>query len=112
MASAFAVLFGAPLGSAVFALEILHRRGLEYYEALMPALGGAFVGFAVFTVLEGAGYEPLITLPAAVDPSSVDLLWGALSALVGAGLALTFVACVGAARRLARWVPEVVRPAL
>ncbi len=39
MAAAFTVLFGAPLGSAIFALEILHRRGLEYYEALMPALG-------------------------------------------------------------------------
>ena len=37
MAAGFTVLFGAPLGSAVFALEILHRRGLEYYEALMPA---------------------------------------------------------------------------
>ena len=111
MASAFAVLFGAPLGSAVFALEILHRRGLEYYEALMPALGGAFVGFAIFTVLEGVGYGPLITLPAAVDPSSVDLVWGALSAFVGAGLALTFIACVGAVRRLVRRVPELARPA-
>ncbi len=30
MAAAFAVLLGAPLGSAVFALEILHRQGLEY----------------------------------------------------------------------------------
>src|SRR3546814_18886319 len=34
MASAFAVLFGAPLGSAIFALELLHRRGPEYYEEL------------------------------------------------------------------------------
>ena len=39
MAAGFTVLFGAPLGAALFALEILHRRGLEYYEALMPALG-------------------------------------------------------------------------
>ncbi len=48
MAAGFAVLFGAPLGAAVFALELLHRRGLQYYEAIMPAvhrragrLGGA-----------------------------------------------------------------------
>src|SRR5699024_3623176 len=41
MAAGFTVLFGAPLGSAVFALEILHRRGLEYYEALMPAVLGS-----------------------------------------------------------------------
>ena len=36
MAAGFTVLFGAPLGSALFALEILHRRGLQYYEALLP----------------------------------------------------------------------------
>lgn len=111
MASAFAVLFGAPLGSAVFALEILHRRGLEYYEALMPALGGAFVGFAIFTLLEGVGYGPLITLPSAVDPSTVDLLWGLLTAVVGAGLALAFTGCVAIARRLVAPVPELARPA-
>src|SRR5699024_8248109 len=29
MAAGFTVLFGAPLGSTMFALEILHRRGLE-----------------------------------------------------------------------------------
>lgn len=112
MASAFAVLFGAPLGSAVFALEILHRRGLEYYEALMPALGGAFVGFAMFTVLEGVGYGPLITLPAAVDPSTVDLLWGAATAVAGAGIAVAFTTCVGVARRLVTPVPALVRPAV
>jgi H+/Cl- antiporter ClcA len=112
MASAFAVLFGAPLGSAIFALEILHRRGLEYYEALMPALGGAFVGFAVFTMLEGVGYEPLITLPSAVDISNVDLVWGALAAIVGAGLAVAFTGCVGALRRVAVRIPGLVRPAV
>ena len=111
MASAFAVLFGAPLGSAVFALEILHRRGLEYYEALMPALGGAFVGFAIFTLLEGVGYGPLISLPSAVDPSTVDLLWGLLTAVVGAGLALAFTVCVAVARRVVAPVPELARPA-
>ncbi len=111
MASAFAVLFGAPLGSAVFALEILHRRGLEYYEALLPALGGAFVGFVVFTVLEGVGYGPLITLPSAVDPSSIDLLWGLLTAVVGAGLAIAFTLCVSLVRRVVAFVPEPARPA-
>lgn len=112
MASAFAVLFGAPLGSAIFALEILHRRGLEYYEALLPALGGAFVGFAVFTALEGAGYEPLITLPSAVDVSNVDLVWGGIAAVVGAGLAVAFTLAVTGLRRVAVHVPVLLRPAV
>ena len=112
MASAFAVLFGAPLGSAIFALEILHRRGLEYYEALLPALGGAFVGFAVFTGLEGVGYEPLITLPSAVDVSNVDLVWGGIAAVVGAGLAVAFTLAVTGLRRVAVRVPVLLRPAV
>src|SRR5690606_1654011 len=41
MAAGFTVLLGAPVGASLFALEILHRRGLEYYEALVPALVGA-----------------------------------------------------------------------
>ena len=45
MAAGFTVLFGAPLGSAIFALEILHRRGLEYYEALLPAVLGSLSGY-------------------------------------------------------------------
>src|ERR1051326_753398 len=44
MAAGFTVLFRAPLGSALFALEILHRRGLQYYEALIPAAGGSLAG--------------------------------------------------------------------
>ena len=112
MASAFAVLFGAPLGSAVFALEILHRRGLEYYEALLPALGGGFVGFAIFTMLEGVGYGPLITLPPVLSPSTGDLWFGALAAVVGAAIAVAFATLVRLARRIITPVPAPLRPAL
>ena len=48
MAAGLTVLFGAPLGAALFALEILHRRGLQYYEALIPALVGSLCGYAVY----------------------------------------------------------------
>ena len=61
MAAGFSVLFGAPLGAAIFALEIPHRRGLEYYEALVPAAIGALCGYAVSTAFGGLGLEPIWT---------------------------------------------------
>lgn len=111
MASAFTVLFGAPLGSAIFAVEILHRRGLEYYEALMPALGGALIGFAVYLGLEGAGFGPVFELPAADVGSATDLGWAAVAATAGAAVAIAFTVVIRLARRVARMLPVIVRPA-
>src|ERR1051326_1946955 len=63
MACGFAVLFGAPLGSAIFALEILHRRGLEYYEALMPAGIGALTGYGLYILLNRVGFQTVWRFP-------------------------------------------------
>lgn len=112
MAAAFTVLFGAPLGSAVFALEILHRRGLEYYEALIPSLGGALIGFAVYLGLEQTGFGPVFELPPADVGAVSDLGWAALAATVGAALAVAFTVLVRVTRRLVVRVPEFFRPAV
>src|SRR5205823_10507547 len=75
MAAGFTVLFGAPLGAAVFALEILHRRGLEYYEALIPAVLGALTGYAVYVLITRVGLEPVWKLPDGGTVHGGDLLW-------------------------------------
>lgn len=112
MASAFTVLFGAPLGSAIFALEILHRRGLEYYEALMPALGGALIGFGVFLALERTGFGPVFELPTATAGEPQDLAWAALAATAGAAIAVAFTIVVRISRRAALGLPSALRPAV
>eukprot|EP00871_Galdieria_phlegrea_P000219 jgi/Galph1/1198/GphlegSOOS_G6123.1 len=43
MASGFSVFFGAPLGGSLFALEILHRQGYEYFEHMIYALWAALI---------------------------------------------------------------------
>lgn len=112
MAAAFTVLFGAPLGSAVFALEILHRRGLEYYEALLPALAGALIGFAVYLGLEGVGFGPVFELPDIQVGTTSDLGWAILAAAAGALIAATFTILVRAGRTLLAGLPAWSRPAL
>src|SRR5690606_3642541 len=74
MAAGFTVLFGAPLGSAVFALEILHRKGMEYYEALMPAVVGSLCGYIIAIATGALGLEPMWTFPAVLEPAPIDLL--------------------------------------
>ncbi len=109
MAAGFTVLFGAPLGAAFFALEILHRRGLQYYEALMPALVGSSCGYVVYLGLSGLGIEPIWQLrdfgPLGLD----DLAVAAVVGVVGVAIAALFTATVGALRRLLAPVPTALR---
>jgi H+/Cl- antiporter ClcA len=90
MAAGFTVLFGAPLGSAVFALEILHRRGLEYYEALLPAVIGSLCGFTVNVVVANRGLAPVWRFPPVGALHDVDLAWGVACGAVGAVVAVVF----------------------
>src|SRR2546421_10110112 len=79
MAAGFPVLFGAPLGSAIFALEILHRRGLEYYEALLPAVLGSLSGYAVYVLLTGVGLQSVWRFPDAGRLRAADIGWALLA---------------------------------
>jgi H+/Cl- antiporter ClcA len=110
MAAAFAVLFGAPIGSAFFALEILHRRGMEYHEALVPAIIGALSGYACSMVLTGAGVKPVWTIPPVVSLRPVDFLWAIGAGAGGALVAIIFTYLVIGLRRGFRLGPAHLRP--
>jgi H+/Cl- antiporter ClcA len=110
MAAAFAVLFGAPIGSAFFALEILHRRGMQYHEALIPALIGAVSGYAFSVVLTGAGVKPVWTIPPVAELRSVDFVWAIGAGVGGAFVAILFTYLVIGLRRGFRLMPRLVRP--
>ncbi len=111
MAAAFTVLFGAPLGAAVFALEILHRRGLEYYEALMPAVLGSLSGYAVYVLVTGMGLAPIWEFPDVGELHGVDLAWAVACGVVGAAVAFAFTYLNQGLRAAVRRVPPAARPA-
>ena len=112
MAAGFTVLFGAPLGSAVFALEILHRRGLEYYEALMPAVIGSLAGYAVYVLITGVGLGPVWQLPDVGVVRGGDLGWAVACGAAGAVIATAFTYLNQRLRTALRGIPVLVRPAL
>ena len=110
MAAGFTVLFGAPLGGALFALEILHRRGLEYYEALLPAAIGALTGWIVFTEAMRSGFRPVWVFPPVASIGSIDLAIGLAAGIAAAALAATFGIVVTGLRRCFAHVPVIARP--
>jgi H+/Cl- antiporter ClcA len=112
MAAGFTVLFGAPLGSALFALEILHRRGLEYYEALLPAIVGSLAGYAVYLAATGVGLRPVWHFPAIGALRGVDLLWAVAAGAGGAAIAVVFTYLSSGLRWLFARLPDLPRPVL
>jgi H+/Cl- antiporter ClcA len=110
MAAGFTVLFGAPLGAAVFALELLHRRGLQYYEALLPAVLGSLAGYGVYVGATGAGLEPVWHLPSPAGLHVGDLGWAAVAGVGGALVAIAFTYTTAALRWGARKLPAMARP--
>lgn len=90
MAAGLTILFGAPLGSALFALEILHRRGLQYYEALLPAIIGSLCGLGVYTAVGDLGIKPIWSFPPVPTLHARDLLIAVVLGLAGALGAVVF----------------------
>jgi len=111
MAAAFTVLFGAPLGAALFALEILHRKGLQYHEALLPAVVSSLVGYGVYVAASGLGLTPVWDFTLESGPLPIDLLWALAAGVVGAGIALAFTNAVEFGRAALGPVPDAWRPA-
>lgn len=91
MSAALGAFFGAPIGAALFALEIPHRRGLQYFEAIAPAIIAAIFSFAVFRLNTGitiGGFYHFEEIP---ELSPQNLLEGLILGIIGAGLAVMFI---------------------
>ena len=74
-------IFGAPLGGAVLATEILYRDDFEV-EALLPAFIASIVGFAVWGSFEGFG--PLFGYVGNYQlTDATQLIWFALIGILG-----------------------------
>jgi H+/Cl- antiporter ClcA len=108
----FSVLFGAPFGAAVFALEIQHRRGLQYYEAVLPAVIGSFGGYVVYVTVDRSRLNPIFHLPAAPALRPTDLAWAAAAGAGGAAAATAFTYLSTGLRWAARRLRPELRPVL
>ena len=91
MSAALGAFFGAPLGGALFALELPHRRGLEYYEALIPAVLSAILSFVVFRLNTGLSIGGMYHFASVPPLTMMNLAQGAVLGAIGAAVAVLFV---------------------
>ena len=86
--SGIGAIFGAPLGGAVLAAEILYRDDFDA-EALLPSFVASTVGYVIFGA--AVGYTPLFGLNQSyhfTDPTL--LLWFALIGVLGGLIGLLY----------------------
>ena len=114
MAAGFAVLFAAPLGAAFFGLELLHRKGLRYFEVLLPTVTGSLVGYLLFAATTSLGLHPLWNLGAVLHLARTltvgDFAWAAAAGMVGAAVAAAFTSLVTFGNWAFRPLPTGARP--
>jgi CIC family chloride channel protein len=85
-AGGLGAIFKAPLGSALFATEVLYRRPEFEFEGIIPCIISSIVGYAVFTLYYGWGtLFHIPTLFPIITPSELLLyaIFGVVCALVG-----------------------------
>ncbi len=105
-------IFGAPLGGAVLATEILYRDDFEV-EALLPSFIASIVGYALFGAIEG--YGPLFGFVEHYQlRSPLGLLWFAVIGVVGGLIGLAYAkGFYGIGELFGRLpLPRALRPAL
>lgn len=112
MGVGFSVLFGEPLGGALFALEILHRKGVQYYEAILPALVSSGIGFLAYTGLTHLGLGPVWRFPEVKftnwSEGSLAIVLSLLGALVALLFGFVFHWVGQTMRRLPRWPRPII----
>jgi len=72
IAAGIGAIFKAPLGAALFAIEVLYKRDFEV-EAIIPSIIGSVVAYSIYCTI--MGWEPLLSHPHYLFRNPFELLF-------------------------------------
>ncbi len=112
MAGGIGATFHAPLGGALFAVEVLYREPEFEHEGLIPCIISSIVAYSFFGAV--TGWKPLLATPLFRFEHPVELVFylvlGILCAGMGVVYVRTFYGLHGAFERLK--APRFLKPAI
>ena len=104
-------IFKAPLGGAIFAIEVLYKRDLEA-DALISSFISSVIAYSVFSAF--FGFSPIFATPKYFFENAIDLVFYTVLGLVCAVFAKLFVKIFYFTRDLFRKIniPNHFKPAI
>ncbi len=111
VAAGIGSIFKAPLGAAIFGIEVLYKRDFEV-EAFIPAIIASVVGYSVFASI--FGWEASFKTPTYIFQEPLELILfgvlGVICALTAVFYVKTFYGLRDLFRRLS--IPNLFKPAI
>lgn len=111
-AAGIGAIFKAPLGGALFGIEVLYKKDFEM-EAMVPAIVSSVVAYAVFCSFPHIGWEPIFkTLPYTFN-HPYELIFYAILGVVCAVLGIFYIKMFYGTRNIFRRldIPNHLKPA-
>ncbi len=112
MAGGIGATFRAPLGGALFAVEVLYKNPEFEHEGLIPAIISSITAFSLFGAT--TGWKPLLETPHFSFEHPRELIFFLLLGIICAALGKLYVKCFyGAQHLFKQWdFPVMLKPAV
>lgn len=75
---------------ALFALEVLHTMGMQYFDVTVYAVGAGGICLAVFRGLQGEKFGAIWSFPDASESSASEVVLGAVVGAIAGGVGIGF----------------------
>ncbi|KAL6074666.1 hypothetical protein QOT17_004058 [Balamuthia mandrillaris] len=100
MSAGLSAFFGLPLGGAIFVLELPHRMGLQFYEAITPTIISSLIAVLIKKGLTMQDLGGNWIFPGIKQAKAVDMLKGVVLGAISALIGIVFIYIA----HLAKWL--------